>query len=164
MTTKKEKGSKIPIEKNEGDSKNTPPTEAEIIAAQKADEKTAKVKVKKILASSAQFHDFEADKHFTGQYLYDRSAKITDKETGEVETKVIGFVMLDHTTGEEVMVTNADAINKAFTEEYESGKSVKSEKDLVRITFNGKTVIKATGRPYNLFKVELLEVENSEPE
>jgi len=102
------------------------------------------------LISGAIYHNFEESPIFKGRYLSDFHGK---NENGE--DKVIGFLFVN-TDGEEMIISNSFAIDKALNTEVGENLAKDLDRDL-EITFLGKSTIKKTGKPFNRFKVVLCE-------
>jgi hypothetical protein len=101
------------------------------------------------LISGAVYHNFEENPLFTGKYKGECWGK---GDNGE--SKCIGFYFVNGDY-EEVLITNAFAIEKALNTVTSKG-LVKDMDCVLEIEFQGKTIIKKTGKPFNRFQVTLL--------
>jgi hypothetical protein len=109
---------------------------------------------KRIIVSSAQYWDFGANPIFRGKYISEQRGDILDKKTGELENKIIGFVMHDE-DGEQFLITNAWAIQKALNSEDERTGCLVKDSDLwIEIEFIEK-VNNGKNQPFNRFKVSV---------
>lgn len=112
---------------------------------------------KRTIVSSAQYHDFEQNPIYTGKYVNEQRADILDEDTGEIENKVIGFLFEDE-SGEQSIITNAWSIEKALnTEDEKTNCLVKDSGLTIEIEFLGKVQKNGKGRPFNRFKVSLID-------
>lgn len=100
---------------------------------------------RKVLVSGAVYHNFEESPIYRGVYTGDCK---------DDDGKIIGFYFVDE-EGEETIITNSFAIEKALNTELE-GSLVKDMNLPIEITFQGKTIVKKTGKPFNRFQVVLL--------
>ena len=100
---------------------------------------------RKVLVSGAGYHNFEENPIFKGTFLND---------VNDEEGVLVGFNFVD-TDGEEQIITNAFAINKALQTQLEEG-MVKDLNLVLQITWKGKIELAASGRSYNKFEVEII--------
>lgn len=80
-------------------------------------------------------------------------------EDGDYAGKLIGWIVTELTTGEEIMIGNTHAIEKAMNTELETGKTVFESKVPVAITWVGKSEL-GNGKTFNNFDVALIEIED----
>jgi hypothetical protein len=104
----------------------------------------------KTLKSGATFHDFEDSPIYEG--FFTGELVIAEKDNEEASRKkgdVMGY-LFENLDGEETIIGNSNAIEKVIP--------LISAGDQLIITFKGK-VVGSNGRPYNRFKIELVETD-----
>jgi hypothetical protein len=111
-------------------------------------ENVIQIKGRTNLISGAVYHNFEESPIFKGTYKGQCMGK-----DDEGNPKVIGFYF-ENTDGEEEVVTNAFAIEKALNTVTDQGMVMDLGK-VLEITFKGK-VINSKGKPFNRFDIVLL--------
>jgi hypothetical protein len=108
-------------------------------------EKQNPAKAKKIvLISGANYHDFEQEPIFEGQFIKNVES--------EKDGKLLGFLFVSQ-DGEEKIVSSSYAVFKAIQKSVELG----IDKPYLIIEFKGKEIIKKTGLPFNRFNIQLLQ-------
>jgi len=110
---------------------------------------------KRTIVSSSQFWDFNENPIFRGSFVCEQKGLVENRESKEKEEKIVGFIFCDE-DGEEHLITNAWAINKALNQEDDKlGCMVKDADVMLEIEFLEKIDVK--GQPFNRFKVSILE-------